>query len=224
MNTAKSSVAPAAHRHAGADGRNIAAGLVLLALSALAFWLTSDLSRGTLRSVGPAMLPQAIAVLIALCGAGLVFAGFSHRTQEEEETVWSLRGPAFVTAGIALFALTIKPMHFASFDTLELGLVISGPLAIVVGGFASPHARLRDLAILALTLTPFCMLLFGDMLNLPIPILPRALGEILFSGWSYKTALRVTALVLLAAGALVFFATRGKAPSAMDVAGHDGTI
>ncbi len=223
MNTAKGSAAPHAHPRAGADPRNIAAGLVLIALAALAVWLTSDISRGTLRSVGPAMLPQAVAVLIAICGVALVVAGATRRS-DAEPIVWTLRGPLFVMAGIALFALTIKPMHFSGFDTVELGLVFAGPLAIVVGGFASPHARLRDLAILALSLTPFCMLLFGDMLNLPIPIMPRPLADALFSGWSYKTALRVTSAVFFAAAALIFLATRGKAPPAMDVAGHDGTI
>ncbi len=164
-----------------------------------------------------------MAVLIAVCGVALVVAGFARKS-EAETVAWSLRGPLLVCASIALFAFTIKPMHFSSFDTVELGLVFAGPLAIVVGGFASPHARLRDLLILALSLTPFCMLLFGDMLNLPIPIMPRPLADALFSGWSYKTALRVTALILFAGAVLVFLATRGKAPPAMDVAGHDGTI
>ncbi|MBB3951917.1 tripartite tricarboxylate transporter TctB family protein [Aureimonas jatrophae] len=223
MNAAKGSAAPYAHPRAGADPRNIAAGLVLIALSALAFWLTADISRGTLRSVGPAMLPQAVAVLIAICGVALVVTGATRRS-DAEPAVWSLRGPLLVTAGIALFALTIKPMHLPGFDTWELGLVISGPLAIVVGGYASPRARLRDLVILALSLTPFCMLLFGDMLNLPIPIMPRSLADLLFSGWSYKTALRATAAVLFAIAAFIFFATRGGPPPALDVARHDGTI
>ncbi|WP_062225787.1 tripartite tricarboxylate transporter TctB family protein [Aureimonas frigidaquae] len=223
MTTARGPITPHARPKAGTDPRNIAAGLVLIALAALAVWLTSDLSRGTLRSVGPAMLPQAVAVLIGLCGVALAISGL-RRGSDSEPVLWSLRGPLFVMAGIALFAFTIRPMHFERFTTLELGLVVSGPLAIIVGGYASPHARFRDLAILALSLTPFCMLLFGDMLNLPIPILPRPVAEVLFAGWSYKTALRVTSAVLLAAAAILFLATRGRTPPAMDVAQHDGTI
>ena len=58
-----------------------------------------------------------------------------------------------------------------------LGLAFAGPLAILIGGYATPEARLRELVILALGLTPFCMLLFGDLLNLPIPIFPAALAD-----------------------------------------------
>ena len=202
-----------------ASPQNLAGGLVLIFLAGLAIWLTSDLSRGTLNSVGPAMLPQAVAVMIGLCGIALAISGL-NRSSDHEEMVWSLRGPALVSAAIIIFALTIKPMHFGSFDTAELGLVVAGPLAIIIGGYASPEARLRDLLLLALALTPFCMILFGDMLNLPIPILPRSIGENLFAGYGYKTALRITSAVLFTAAMILFWTTRGKA-GAVHTATHD---
>jgi hypothetical protein len=214
----------AAPGSAGDKGRqNVAAGLVLIALAGLALWLTADLPRGTLRTAGPAMLPQAVAILMAICGAVLAACGWL-RGSEDAVAPWSLRGPFFVTLGIALFALTIKPIHFGGFDTVELGLIVSGPLAIIVGGHASPQARLRDLIILALTLTPLCMLLFGDMLNLPIPLLPRAVADTLFAGWSYKLSLRVSAAALLACAAAIHLLTRNATPRPLDVAGHDGSL
>lgn len=200
--------------------QNVAGGIVLILLACLAMWLTSDLPRGTLNAVGPAMLPQAIAVLIGICGVALTISGVTKPSHSEEMT-WSLRGPLLVCASIVIFALTIKPMHFGSFDTAELGLVISGPLAIIIGGYASPQARFRDLLLLALALTPFCMVLFGDMLNLPIPILPRVIGQNLFAGFSYKAALRIVSAVMFAAAVLLFFTTRGKKPP-VQVAKHDG--
>lgn len=202
--------------------QNVVAGLVLIALAGLALWLTSDLPRGTLGSAGAGMLPQAVAALMGACGV-LLLIGNRVKGRGEPIPAFSFRGPAFVTAGIALFALTIKPMHFGSLATPELGLVLSGPLAIVVGGFAAPRARPRDLAVLALALTPFCMLLFGDMLNLPIPLIPRPVAEAVFAGWSYKGALRVTALVLFAAAAVVHFTTRDRPASSSSAVRHDGS-
>jgi hypothetical protein len=87
--------------------------------------------------------------------------------------------------------------------------------------------RVRDLAILALSLTPFCMVLFGDLLNLPIPIFPQAFADLFPAGWSQKQTLRVTAAVLAVAALLIFLATRGAArreTAAIDVAEHSGSI
>ncbi|KJV09138.1 hypothetical protein VZ95_13370 [Elstera litoralis] len=182
------------------------AGLLLIALAGLAFWLTADLPRGTLRSAGPGMLPQALTVLIALSGVILTITGVM--TRGAAMPLWSLRGPLCITLAIACFALTIKPMSLGSLTTPELGLVVAGPLTIFLGGYAAPGARFRPLLLLALTLTPLCMLLFGDMLNLPIPLLPQALAESLFADWSYKGALRLTAAALLSAALAVFLLTR----------------
>ena len=205
--------------------QSLVAGLALLALAALAVWLTSDLDQGTLRSMGPAMLPRWLAIAVGLCGLGLVVAAFVKVGDALEG--WTLRGPFFVMVGILAFALTIRPFSFGSFATPGLGLIVAGPLAIFIGGLATNEVRLRDLAILALSLTPFCMVLFGDLLNLPIPIFPQAFADLFPAGWSQKQTLRVTAAVLAGAALLIFLATRGAArreTAAIDVAEHSGSI
>ena len=121
--------------------------------------------------------------------------------------------------------MTIRPFSFAGLATPGLGLLVAGPLAIILGGYATPEARLRDLIILALSLTPFCMVLFGDLLNLPIPVFPQALADLFPAGWSQKAVLRLTAAVMAGAALLLFLATRTRASSrAVDVADHSGRI
>jgi hypothetical protein len=105
-----------------------------------------------------------------------------------------------------------------------LGLLVAGPLAIILGGFATPEARLRDLVILALSLTPFCMVLFGDLLNLPIPVFPQALTGLFPADWSQKAVLRATAAIMAAVALLVFLTTRNRRPAPVDVADHSGRI
>jgi hypothetical protein len=76
------------------------------------------------------------------------------------------------------------------------------------------------------------MVLFGDLLNLPIPVFPQAFAELFPAGWSQKQTLRVTAAVMALAALAVFLATRGAArresagaaPAAIDVAEHSGSI
>ena len=205
--------------------QSLVAGLALLALAALALWLTRNLDQGTLRAMGPAMLPRWLAIAVGLCGLGLVVAAFVKVGEALE--AWSLRGPFFVVAGIFAFALTIRPFPLGTVTTPGLGLIAAGPLAIFIGGLATTEMKVRDLAILALSLTPFCMVLFGDLLNLPIPVFPQAFAELFPAGWSQKQTLRVTAAVMAGAALLVFLATRGAArrePAAIDVAEHSGSI
>jgi hypothetical protein len=141
-------------------------GLVLVALALFAIWLTRDLPQGTLRAMGPAMLPRWLAIGVGLCGVALVAISlFRHGDPLERFT---FRGPLVVAIAILCFGVTIRGFNLGGIQVPLLGLMVSGPLAIFISGFASPEARLRDLLILALALTAFCMALFGDLLNLPI--------------------------------------------------------
>jgi hypothetical protein len=202
--------------------QSFAAGLALVALALLAFYLTSDLSQGTLRSMGPAMLPRWLAIAVGLCGVALTVAGFLKDGDRLEPS--ALRGPVFVVLGILAFALTIRPFSIAGLTTPGLGLIIAGPLAILIGGHATPEVRLRDLLILALALTAFCMVLFGDLLNLPIPVFPQALTQLFPADWSQKEVLRASAALLAAAAALVLLLARRRGGGPVDVADHSGRI
>jgi len=200
----------------------LAAGLTLLALAAFALWAMSDLDQGSLSEMGPGMLPRSIAIAVGLCGVALTASAFLKPGERLER--WSLRGPVFVLGAILAFALTIRPFSLGELTTPGLGLVVAGPLAIILGGYATPEARLRDLVLLALSLTPFCMVLFGDLLNLPIPVFPQALTSLFPSDWSQKAVLRATAGIMAAAAVILFLTTRNRRPGPVDVADHSGRI
>src|SRR5918997_4790978 len=51
--------------------QNFFAGLALIGIALFAIWATSDLSQGTLRAMGPAMLPRWLAIMVGACGLGL---------------------------------------------------------------------------------------------------------------------------------------------------------
>ena len=97
-----------------------------------------------------------------------------------------------------------------------LGLAASGPLSLLIAGYATPEARFRELLALAFGLTAFCMVLFGDVLNQPIPIMPRALADMFPPGWSEKAILRATA-ALLATVAVAAFLLRHRNSSNHEV-------
>jgi hypothetical protein len=210
-------------REGGIRGpQSFVGGLLLVALAAFALWLTSDLPQGSLRSMGPAMLPRWLAIGVGLCGIALMAAGLIKPGHHLER--WHLRGPLLVLIAILCFAATIRPFSFGPISTPGLGLIVAGPLAILIGGYATDEVRLRDQVILALALTPFCMVLFGDLLNLPIPIFPQSLASLFPADWSQKQILRTTAALMAVAALAVYLATRGRgrADETVDVPDHSG--
>jgi hypothetical protein len=131
-----------------------------------------------------------------------------------------------VVLGVLAFAATIRGFNLGSLAVPSLGMVVAGPLAIVIGGYATPEARLRELVVLALLLTAFCMVLFGDLLNLPIPLFPQSVSDLYPATWSSDGRLRATAGLMVLAGILVLLATRrGGETRRIDVAAdHSGRI
>jgi len=181
--------------------QDLFAGLVLLLLALLALWLTRDLAQGTLDSVGPAMLPRGLAVGLGLCGLALLVRAFLRPGDPLEN--WDIRGMVMITLGIAGFALTIRSFPFGAFTSPGLGLLVAGPLSILVAGLATPEATLRERLVLALGLTAFCMVLFADILNLPVPLYPDWLRDQFPADWSPKMRLRIVAATLALVAAAI---------------------
>lgn len=190
-------------------------GVALMALAAFALWLVSDLSQGTLRAMGPAMLPRWLAIGVGLCGLGLAIAGLVTRGHELESISW--RGPVMVVLGILCFAVAIRG-EVLGMRVPQLGLIGAGPLAMFIGGFASNEVRWRDLLILALALTAACMILFGDLLNLPIPLYPQWMSDLYPQSFSNDARMRTTAGILVALAVVIYFAVPAhKEPEEVDV-------
>lgn len=189
--------------------QNLAGGIALSALAIFALWLTSDLDPGTLGSMGSGMLPKILAYALGLCGLALVVSAFIKPGDRLERL--QLRGPIFVILAILVFALTIRSVPLGSVNSPELGMVAAAPLAILISGYATPEARFRELFLLAFGLTPLCMILFGDLLNLPIPLYPRAVADLFPVDWSQKSVLRALAGLMVVICALVFVTGRGRA-------------
>jgi putative tricarboxylic transport membrane protein len=139
--------------------QDFAAGLLLVGLALAALWASSDLRLGTLRAMGPGMLPVSVAVMVGLAGVALVVASMTASGPALER--WSWRGPAFVTLAILAFAMTVR----------TFGLAVAGPLCVVLSGFAGTDTRWKELAVFAVVMTALCIGLFRYLLNLPIPVL-----------------------------------------------------
>ncbi len=109
--------------------QSLVAGVALIGLAAFALWAVSDLSQGSLRAMGPAMLPRWVAIAIGCCG--LIFVGLGFAQKGDKLAPWELRGPLIVGAGMAVFALTIR----------SLGFAVAAPLAMMIAGHGTTEVR-----------------------------------------------------------------------------------
>jgi hypothetical protein len=139
--------------------QNLVAGLALIAIAIFAAWSVSDLAQGTLRIMGPAMMPRWVAILIGIAGLMFVVAGLLADGEPLER--WHLRGPFFICAGMILFALTIRTLGFA----------VAGPLTMMLVGYGTTEARTIELVVFSVAMTAFCLGLFVAVLGQPIPVL-----------------------------------------------------
>jgi hypothetical protein len=199
--------------------QSFVAGIALVLLGMFGIWAASDLPRGTLGSMGPGMLPHWVAIGVAICGGVLALTGLVREGAGLQ--AFGLRGPVTVVLAILAFAVTIRPFSLGPVAGPGLGLIIAGPLAVIIGGYATPEARFRELLILALLLTAGCMMLFGDLLNLPIPIFPTVLIEAASGTIPSRVMLRLGAGALALAGlGLLAMQRRSTHRGRIDVAPH----
>ncbi len=142
---------------------DIGGGLFLLGLAIVGYIGGFSLPFGQLSGIGSGLLPKVVALLVAAFGVALLVQGFLSEGDKLEQ--WAIRGPIFVLSGVLVFAVTIRP----------LGLVVAGPLAVIVSALADKDTRPVEVAILALALTVASGLMFKELLSLPIPFDPRGL-------------------------------------------------
>jgi hypothetical protein len=170
-------------------------GGALVCLLALIVWLQSaGLEVGTLSYFGPGFMPQILAVALMGCGLALLVRGLVERNEAAERLVLAVRGPAAVGLAILLFALTIRGFPIGPVRVPQLGLLVAGPLTVFIAGMGSVDARPRELAVLGIALTAMAVLLFTDLLGMPVPVFPEKVADILLRTWGPDWPRRVAVL------------------------------
>lgn len=154
--------------------QDAAGGLFLILLGVAALVLGNVLPTGTLRAMGPGMLPKAFAWILVGLGGLLMFQALRHDGPGLER--WNWRGIFFVIGGILAFALAIRGFDIGPIKVPALGLAVAGPLVVLIAGSADPDTRWKELLTFAVVMTVFCGLLFKYLLGLPIPLAPWLLN------------------------------------------------
>jgi hypothetical protein len=135
---------------------DLAFAVFLVALGALAFTLSNQLTIGSAASMGPGYVPRGLSVIIMLYGLALAARAMFSGHQPFPEIAF--RPLLLISAAVSLFAI-ILPL---------VGLAITSFAVVICAGFASYDVRLRENAVLAVILAAFAVLLFIKALGLPI--------------------------------------------------------
>jgi putative tricarboxylic transport membrane protein len=151
-------------RRAIGNPKDFYGGLALLALAAIAFWASRDLSGSQGLTFGAGTAPRLFAGLLACVGVLIMVLGVV--THGGEVTGYAIRGPLVILASVLVFAGTVKP----------LGLVAATFVTVLVTSAASPETRWREAIPWAAVLSIACSLLFVTLLGLPIDLWPHLRG------------------------------------------------
>jgi hypothetical protein len=137
---------------------DLAFAVFLVALGALGFALSSQLSVGSAASMGPGYVPRGLAAIIMLYGVALGIRAMFSGQQSFPEIAF--RPLILISASVAVFAIVL-PL---------VGLAVTSAAVVICAGFAAYDVRLRENVVLAVVLATFAVLLFVKALGLPIAV------------------------------------------------------
>ncbi len=140
-------------------------GLFLLLVATIALVATRKLSHGTAADMGPGYMPRAISVVLA--GFGLFFAGRGLLRPHVGIATVMLRPLLAIAAAVAAFALLAE----------RAGLAVAALATILLAGLATKESRLWESLGFGIVLAGAAVLLFVQVLKLPIPVWPPGLFE-----------------------------------------------
>ncbi|MBX9591026.1 MAG: tripartite tricarboxylate transporter TctB family protein [Hyphomonadaceae bacterium] len=163
---------------------DFAGGVFLLGLAAMGFAGAFTLPFGTLSGIGSGLMPKVVATLVAAFGILLLLQAFVFEGDHLEQ--WHLRGPVFVLGAVLAFAMVIRGSTLtlggfaglpalASVKVPPLGLVVAGPLAVMISSLADKDTRPLEVVVFAVIMTLACGFLFKELLSLPIPFDPAGI-------------------------------------------------
>ena len=135
-------------------------GLFLIAVAAIVFLSTQNLTVGTPKEMGPGYFPRALAFITL--GFGLLFSIRSFFLPGEKIVAPHWRGLVMVGLATTVFAALL----------MSLGLLITSFLAMFIGSLASSETRLREVFLFSAALSGGTVLLFVKALAMPVPIFP----------------------------------------------------
>ena len=137
------------------DNKDFLAGLLMICVGSIAFWMALDYPFGSALRMGPGYFPRVLAGLFIAFGIYVGLRGL--RAPEKVESVWGWKALAFVTAAFWIFGWLMD----------RVGMVPSLVVLFFVSAFAGHEFKLKEVIILATVMIIFAWAVFIYGLGLP---------------------------------------------------------
>lgn len=175
-------------RYARAD---VIGGAAMVFLAGLIWFGAMELRLGTLISFGPGAMPRVLAAVLGVAGLAMLFRGMFRSGGTAEAVHLAYRPSAILGIAFVVFAVFIRGGDFWFVTTPQLGLMVVGPLTVFIAGLATPEARPRELLVLSFGMTAAVLLVFPDLLGVPLPVFPKVLQDAIPPSFGVAAATRV---------------------------------
>lgn len=146
--------------------RAFASGALFLAFAIFFFMTALNYPAGSAARMGPGYFPRLLAIVLAAIGLAVMLSAVRRTAERQGLQRWDLKGLAWVTGSVALFALLLFP----------LGLMGALFVLIVVSSKASPEFTWTGALANAAVLITLCLLVFVYGLGLQLPVWPALLN------------------------------------------------
>lgn len=170
---------------------DVIGGTVMVLIACLVFYGTIGLKLGTIINFGPGAIPRGLAIILFIAGGAVLFHGLRGRGDSADPVVLAFRPPMIMAFAIFIFALFIRGGEFGFITTPQLGLMVVGPLTVFIAGFATPEAKPKELVVMAFGLTAAVLVVFPDILGVPIPVFPKVIENAIPPSFGVGVAVRV---------------------------------
>lgn len=170
---------------------DVIGGAAMVFIAGLVWYGSIGLAVGKVINFGPGAMPKALAFILFFAGVAVLLNGLLQRPDGADVVSVALRPPLILGVAIVLFALFIRGGDFGFVTTPRLGLTLIGPVTVVIAGLATPEANLKELVVLAIGLTAAALLVFYDLLGVPIPVFPRFIQDAIPPSFGVDSAVRV---------------------------------
>ncbi len=137
------------------DNKDFLAGLLMIGVGAIAFYMALDYPFGSALRMGPGYFPRVLAGIFIAFGIYVGLRGL--RTGEKVEGIWGWKALAYITAAFVAFGSLMD----------HVGLIPSLVVLFFVSALAGHEFKLKEVIILATVMILFAWAVFIYGLGLP---------------------------------------------------------
>jgi hypothetical protein len=137
------------------NNKDFLAGLLMLGIGAVAFYMALDYPFGSAMRMGPGYFPRVLAAILMLFGLYVLVRGL--RTGERVRGVWGWRPLAFITVALVVYGWTMD----------RLGMVPALVAMFFISAAAGHEFRWKEVIVLTALMTVFAVVVFVYGLGLP---------------------------------------------------------